>query len=138
MVENRAEGTSRNTSFRNTKANNQGGLMSVIQSGLNILDETVIYFIDCPNMIGNEADEGGLFYINQPYITVHLINVDITSSIGHKRAGVVFIASGVGFIIENSRLKDVTSARSMILYSTSTNLRLHIQDSTITCDSMLS
>lgn len=38
--------------------------MSVVQSGLNSLSNTEILFQDCPNLYGNQAVEGGVFYIN--------------------------------------------------------------------------
>lgn len=103
--------------------------MSVIQSGIDELDPTTIYFKDCPNMDKNEADEGGVFYLNQPYMIIHLLNVVISNSKATKRAGVISIMSGASFVIEDSTVRDVQSKVSSILYSTSTQLQLRIKDS---------
>ena len=47
MVENSGQGVVTRTSFKFTKALNQGGLMSVVQSGLVNLLDTVIKFDTC-------------------------------------------------------------------------------------------
>ncbi len=56
MVENNADGFIQRTSFIGCKARNQGGLMSVVQSGLASLDNSLIKFSDCPNLISNAAN----------------------------------------------------------------------------------
>ncbi len=56
MIENDAEGVVFGTSFINTKAKNQGGVMNVVQSGLVSLSDTkIIKFDSCSQIIGNEA-----------------------------------------------------------------------------------
>jgi hypothetical protein len=91
MFENQAEGIALRTSFKNTKAVNQGGLLSVIQSGLDKIDPTELLFQDCPNISGNEALEGGVFYMNQPYITIRLLRSTVANTMASKRGGVVYI-----------------------------------------------
>ena len=53
MIENNGAGLVTRTSFKFTKAKNQGGLMSVVQSGLVQLEDKVIKFLDCFNLFGN-------------------------------------------------------------------------------------
>lgn len=48
MIENSATATITSTSFVGSKAVLNGGVMSVIQSGLNAPTETLIRFINCP------------------------------------------------------------------------------------------
>ena len=56
MIENDAQGVVYGTTFRNTKANNQGGVMNVVQSGLVALSEIkIIKFDSCFDIIGNSA-----------------------------------------------------------------------------------
>jgi hypothetical protein len=74
MIENNGEGIVTRTSFKFTKALNQGGLMSVVQSGLVQLDDKLIKFVDCFNIFENKAKQGGVFFINQPRITIHIVN----------------------------------------------------------------
>lgn len=65
--------------------------MSVSQSGSSNAGSTTLFFVNCPNINGNSAGEGGVFYINQPLIVVHLINVVISNSIATGIGGVVSI-----------------------------------------------
>ena len=122
MIENNGKGVVTRTSFKNTKAVNQGGLMSVVQSGLVQLDDTVIKFVDCPDIFGNQAKQGGVFFMNQPRITIHLVNSLIEKSKATDTASVVFVQSGLGFILERSTVKDIFSEKSAVLFSTSTQL----------------
>jgi hypothetical protein len=48
--------------------------MSVVQSGLVQLDDKVIKFVDCFDIFGNKAKQGGVFFMNQPRITIHIVN----------------------------------------------------------------
>ena len=48
--------------------------MSVVQSGLVQLDDKLIKFVDCFNIFENKAKQGGVFFINQPRITIHIVN----------------------------------------------------------------
>jgi hypothetical protein len=91
MVENNGEGIVTRTSFKFTKALNQGGLMSVVQSGLVQLDDKVIKFVDCLNIFGNIAKQGGVFFMNQPRITIHIINSLIQKSLATDTASVAFV-----------------------------------------------
>ena len=81
--------------------------MSVVQSGLSAISKTKIKFVDCPYLNGNQAQQGGVFYMNQPNITIHLLNSQISNSRATQTAGVIYIQSGVGFILEDSIIKDV-------------------------------
>jgi hypothetical protein len=56
MIENDAEGIVFGTSFTDTKAKNQGGVMNVVQSGIVSLSETkIIKFESCNLITGNSA-----------------------------------------------------------------------------------
>lgn len=80
--------------------------------------------------------EGGVFYMNQPKITIRLKNSVVSDSKASVRGGVIYIQSGIGFIIEDSIVQNIYSDISMILYSTSTTLVLQIMASSIICNTL--
>ncbi|TNV88247.1 hypothetical protein FGO68_gene13755 [Halteria grandinella] len=137
LIENSASGTVQRTSFINTKAQVNGGLMSVIQSGLNSPVETLIQFLDCPNIKGSKAETGAVFYLNQPYMKILLKSVTIQ----YPKATVAAVAridSGLSFSLENVIIQNVAATESAILYSQSPKFTLSIASSTITCDTLYS
>jgi hypothetical protein len=78
LIENSASGIVTRTSFIETSASVNGGVMSVVQSGLTTPIETLIEFKDCPNIKYSKAEIGAVFYINQPYIKIKLTGVTIS------------------------------------------------------------
>lgn len=74
--------------------------------------------------------------MNQPKITIHLINSMISNAVASDTASVVYVQSGSGFILERSKVKDIFAPKSTVLFSTSTQLRLQVIQSTLTCNSL--
>ena len=136
MIENDAIGFVFNTSFRGTHARNQGGLMNVVQSGLvSLADNKYIIFDSCPLIESNSANQGGVFYLNQPNTRVKVVRSVISKSYASDKAGVIYVQNALEFTSEFSTIKNIFSKRSLVLYSTSTQLQLNIISSNIICNS---
>lgn len=125
MVENSASGTIQSTSFIGTKALYYGGVMSLSLAGLSTPVATTITFKDCPDLRDNSALSGGVFYLNQPMITVVLDNVEITNPTAAE-GGVAKIDLGMGLTIKNSNIKDVNAVFASVLFSQSIKFNLEI------------
>lgn len=138
FVENQAAGTVMSTSLKNVMAVTQGGVMTIIQSGISSLQATTITFKNCPNLIGNKASEGGVFYINQPKIQVLLDTVKISNANAATLGGVFSIKSALNLTFYDVEVTDVTSPNSAVLYSTSSVFTLSIQKTVLICNSLYS
>lgn len=90
--------------------------MSVIQSGLNSPVETLISFIDCPDIKNSRAETGAVFYVSQPYMKILLDTVTIQ----YPKATVASVAridSGLSFEMNNVVIKNIDAEQSAVLLS---------------------
>ena len=107
-IENSAKGTVTASSMIGTKATYQGGVMSVTQSGISQPTVTKISFVNCQKIEDASAQDGGVFYVNQPYINITLDRVKIKRP--QAAAGAVaFIERALQFEILNSQIQDLNA-----------------------------
>ena len=133
MVENSASGLITSTTFIGTSALYFGGVMSLTMAGLSSPTPSNVTFRQCPNITSNSAKAGGVFYFNQPYITVILDRVVIMNP-SATAGGVAKIDSGGGFIMLNSQIANVQALYASVLFSQSPNFKMVIANSTVVCN----
>lgn len=75
--------------------------MSLSLAGLSTPVATTITFKNCPDLRDNSALAGGVFYFNQPMITIVLDNVKISNPSANG-GGLAKVDLGKGLIIKNS------------------------------------
>ena len=110
-----------------------GGVMSLTMAGLSSPTPSNVTFRSCPNITSNSAKAGGVFYFNQPYITVILDRVVIMNP-SATAGGVAKIDSGGGFIMLNSQIANVRALYASVLFSQSPNFKMVIANSTVVCN----
>lgn len=107
--------------------------MSVIQSGISQPTVTKISFINCQKIEDSTSEQGGVFYVNQPYINITLDKVSIKRPLATSGA-VAHIERALQFEILNSKIEDITANTSSLMFSQSDQFNLRIFRSSVICD----
>ncbi|CDW71354.1 UNKNOWN [Stylonychia lemnae] len=133
LLDNQAQVNISQTSMTYNYAEQKGGVINIIKSGLGAISNLWLEISDCIETQFNYANQGGFLSTENQYVTINIYKTNIYTVTAVEYGGMINIVDAARINIVNSRLSDSVAPVGATIFSTSTVVEIYLYSNYVEC-----